>query len=87
MALPMEVAVCLGGAGCNAITRVKGKGITGSKLDAVNKYLTHHRISKTNYSFAYCKFGLTSQVNFLQSQLNKTSEGIFSIKTKCHQSG
>ncbi len=41
MAAPTVVAVGLGGAGCNVITWVKEKGITGGKLVAVNTDATH----------------------------------------------
>lgn len=70
------VAVGLGGEGCNAITWVKGKGITGGKLVAVNTHSTHLQISKSDFSFAYCKVGLTSGVNFLQPQLCKKAKEI-----------
>ena len=41
MAAPTLVAVGLGGAGCNVITWIKEKGITGGKLVAVNTDATH----------------------------------------------
>ena len=43
MAAPTVVAVGLGGAGCNVITWVKEKGISGGKLVAVNTDATHLR--------------------------------------------
>jgi cell division protein FtsZ len=48
MAAPSVIAVGLGGAGCNVITWVKEKGITGGKLVAVNTDATHLRISKAD---------------------------------------
>jgi cell division protein FtsZ len=48
MAAPTVVAVGLGGAGCNVITWVKEKGITGGKLVAVNTDATHLLISKAD---------------------------------------
>ncbi len=48
MAAPTVVAVGLGGAGCNVITWVKEKGITGGKLVAVNTDATHLRITKAD---------------------------------------
>src|SRR4030043_704365 len=48
MAAPTVVAVGLGGAGCNVITWVKEKGITGGKLVAVNTDATHLQISKAD---------------------------------------
>lgn len=43
MAAPTVVAIGLGGAGCNVVTWVKEKGITGGKLVAVNTDATHLR--------------------------------------------
>ncbi len=48
MAAPSVIAVGLGGAGCNVITWVKEKGITGGKLVAVNTDATHLQISKAD---------------------------------------
>ena len=48
MAAPTVVAVGLGGAGCNVITWVKEKGMTGGKLVAVNTDATHLQISKAD---------------------------------------
>ena len=48
MAAPTVVAVGLGGAGCNVISWVKDKGITGGKLIAVNTDATHLLISKAD---------------------------------------
>ena len=48
MAAPTVVAVGLGGAGCNVITWVKEKGITGGKLVAVNTDATHLQITKAD---------------------------------------
>jgi cell division protein FtsZ len=48
MAIPTVAAVGLGGAGCNVITWVKDKGITGGKLVAVNTDATHLRIVKAD---------------------------------------
>jgi cell division protein FtsZ len=48
MAAPTVVAVGLGGAGCNVITWIKEKGITGGKLVAVNTDATHLRIVKAD---------------------------------------
>jgi cell division protein FtsZ len=48
MAAPTVVAIGLGGAGCNVITWVKEKGITGGKLVAVNTDANHLRISKAD---------------------------------------
>ena len=48
MAVPTVVAVGLGGAGCNVITWIKDKGITGGKLVAVNTDATHLRITKAD---------------------------------------
>ncbi len=48
MAAPTVVAVGLGGAGCNVITWVKDKGITGGKLVAVNTDATHLKITKAD---------------------------------------
>jgi len=43
LAVPTVVAVGIGGAGCNVITWVKEKGITGGKLVAVNTDANHLR--------------------------------------------
>ena len=48
MAAPTLVAVGLGGAGCNVITWIKEKGITGGKLVAVNTDATHLRTIKAD---------------------------------------
>jgi cell division protein FtsZ len=48
MAAPTVIAVGLGGAGCNVITWVKEKGITGGKLVAVNTDATHLKISRAD---------------------------------------
>jgi len=48
MAAPTVVAVGLGGAGCNVITWIKDKGITGGKLLAVNTDATHLLITKAD---------------------------------------
>ena len=48
MAAPTVVAIGLGGAGCNVITWVKEKGITGGKLVAVNTDANHLRISRAD---------------------------------------
>ena len=48
MAAPAVVAVGLGGAGCNVMTWVKERGITGGKLVAVNTDATHLQISKAD---------------------------------------
>ncbi len=48
MAAPSVIAVGLGGAGCNVITWVKEKGITGGKLVAVNTDATHLMITKAD---------------------------------------
>lgn len=48
LAKPSIVAVGLGGAGCNVVTWVKERGITGGKLVSVNTDATHLRISKAD---------------------------------------
>jgi cell division protein FtsZ len=48
LAKPSVVAVGLGGAGCNVISWVKDKGITGGKLVSVNTDANHLRISKAD---------------------------------------
>ena len=48
MAIPTVAAVGLGGAGCNVITWTKEKGVTGSKLIAVNTDATHLKITKAD---------------------------------------
>lgn len=48
MAVPSVVAVGLGGAGCNVLTWVKEKGITGGKLVAVNTDANHLRITRAD---------------------------------------
>jgi cell division protein FtsZ len=48
MAVPTVAAVGLGGGGCNVISWVKEKGITGGKLIAVNTDATHLRIVKAD---------------------------------------
>jgi cell division protein FtsZ len=48
MAAPSVIAVGIGGAGCNVITWVKDKGITGGRLVAVNTDATHLRIVKAD---------------------------------------
>ena len=48
LAVPTVVAVGLGGAGCNVVTWVKEKGITGGKLVAVNTDANHLRITQAD---------------------------------------
>ncbi len=48
MAAPSVIAVGLGGAGCNVITWIKEKGVSGGKLIAVNTDATHLRICKAD---------------------------------------
>ncbi len=48
LAKPSIVAVGLGGAGCNVLTWVKERGLTGGKLVSVNTDATHLRISKAD---------------------------------------
>jgi cell division protein FtsZ len=48
LAAPSVVAVGLGGAGCNVLTWVKEKGITGGKLVAVNTDANHLRITRAD---------------------------------------
>jgi cell division protein FtsZ len=48
LAKPSIVAVGLGGAGCNVVTWVKERGLTGGKLVSVNTDATHLRISKAD---------------------------------------
>ena len=48
MSVPTVVAVGLGGAGCNVMTWVKEKGITGGKLVAVNTDAVHLRVTKAD---------------------------------------
>jgi len=48
LAAPTVVAVGIGGAGCNVITWVKEKGISGGKLVAVNTDANHLRISRAD---------------------------------------
>jgi cell division protein FtsZ len=48
LAAPTVMAVGIGGAGCNVITWVKEKGITGGKLVAVNTDANHLRISRAD---------------------------------------
>jgi cell division protein FtsZ len=48
MAVPTVVAVGLGGGGCNVISWIKEKGISGGKLVAVNTDATHLKIVKAD---------------------------------------
>jgi cell division protein FtsZ len=48
LAKPSIVAVGLGGAGCNVLSWVKERGLTGGKLVSVNTDATHLRISKAD---------------------------------------
>jgi cell division protein FtsZ len=48
LAKPSIVAVGLGGAGCNVLTWVKERGLTGGKLVSVNTDATHLKISKAD---------------------------------------
>ena len=48
LAKPSVIAVGLGGAGCNMITWVKERGVTGGKLVSVNTDANHLRISKAD---------------------------------------
>ncbi len=48
MSVPTVVAVGLGGAGCNVMTWVKEKGITGGKLVAVNTDAVHLKVTKAD---------------------------------------
>jgi cell division protein FtsZ len=48
LAAPSVVAVGLGGAGCNVVTWVKEKGISGGKVVAVNTDANHLRISRAD---------------------------------------
>lgn len=48
MSAPTVVAIGLGGAGCNVITWVKEKGITGGKLVAINTDAVHLKITKAD---------------------------------------
>jgi cell division protein FtsZ len=51
LAKPSIVAVGLGGAGCNVLTWIKDRGVTGGKLISVNTDATHLRISKADKRF------------------------------------
>jgi cell division protein FtsZ len=51
LAKPSIVAVGLGGAGCNVLSWVKEKGLSGGKLISVNTDATHLRISKADRRF------------------------------------
>ncbi|MEM2081816.1 MAG: cell division protein FtsZ [Candidatus Bathyarchaeia archaeon] len=48
LAVPTVVAVGLGGAGCNVVTWVKERGITGGKLVAVNTDANHLKITRAD---------------------------------------
>ncbi len=48
MSVPTVVAIGLGGAGCNVITWVKERGITGGKLVAINTDAVHLKITKAD---------------------------------------
>ncbi|TFH25479.1 cell division protein FtsZ [Candidatus Bathyarchaeota archaeon] len=48
MAVPTVAAVGLGGGGCNVITWIKEKGVTGGRLIAVNTDATHLSIVKAD---------------------------------------
>lgn len=48
LAKPSIVAVGIGGAGCNVVTWVKERGLTGGKLVSVNTDATHLRISRAD---------------------------------------
>lgn len=48
LAQPSVVAVGLGGAGCNVMSWVKEKGVTGGKLVSINTDANHLRISKAD---------------------------------------
>ncbi len=48
MAAPTVVAVGLGGGGCNVISWIKEKGISGGKLVAINTDATHLKIVKAD---------------------------------------
>lgn len=48
LAKPSIVAVGIGGAGCNVLSWVKDRGLTGGKLVSVNTDATHLRISKAD---------------------------------------
>ncbi len=48
LAAPSVAAVGLGGAGCNVVTWVKEKGISGGKLVAVNTDANHLRITRAD---------------------------------------
>ena len=51
LAKPSIVAVGLGGAGCNVLSWIKDKGLSGGKLISVNTDATHLRISKADKRF------------------------------------
>jgi len=48
LAVPTVVAVGLGGAGCNVVSWVKERGITGGKLVAVNTDANHLKITRAD---------------------------------------